>query len=641
MKSAKPGPSACRAARHKGTGGLLYTYFIPRPWRIVPRISCTAIHTTHVRVPGFTAQALVFPISVTSNSLKVRRAKPHDCRFIKTIKILSRPRLASPHVFGAMAVRRADLSSRGLYVVPSDVLDNTSLVTLILSDNNLQSLPKRIGELHELRELYLDQNALVDLPVELCQLRKLQRLSVGGNPKLCEDLLAVYDTCPRCDTLGGKGRNPARLLEYLRSLQPQPSVFAATPYTFPAWIQEEMASSKCCDDEPTSRYPIHQVCSLGHGRRDALLEVLNTLHTPEKLAIAVNEVDTGGFTPLMILGLQQLGGKHKDTLDPEDVQVLLDAGASIVVRAPGVQLSTVIHHCVKSHHIRALKHLLPVATPADLEAGDSQGHTALMWAVSGRAGLYSHSKLTSFSLVQLLIEAGASPLAVSPSTAYETSLCPLSIAVRRGAPELVAILLACIQASQVRKATNQVKVFHGASQAALPSALLEKLHDTLCTMQHPRTLDVGKQALGLYQRSLSKAEAVRYESDGGSSGVDSWEDWLARCLCSAALLLLEPGADTCELFRAAGVYSVRETLAALWSQHVHHSCGPDSFMQRGSSAHGKIGCAGGAYCDLLDWDAASGPPRHLTGSQKRSELDPNATVLPIIYGEMSLSDDDD
>ena len=88
---------------------------------------------------------------------------------------------------------------------------SNELTTLILSNNQIKSLPDWVGELMELRELYLDNNLLERLPTGFASLQ-LRRVSLGCNP-LTPALQQLYDRCPRLGA--GAGRDPTTLLQAL------------------------------------------------------------------------------------------------------------------------------------------------------------------------------------------------------------------------------------------------------------------------------------------------------------------------------------------------------------------------------------------------------------------------------------------
>ena len=75
-----------------------------------------------------------------------------------------------------------DLSSRGLTEFPRDALKRTEIKKLILSGNNLKTLPLEIGQLANIEELYLNNNHLEGaLVAEIRQMSRLRVLDLSGN----------------------------------------------------------------------------------------------------------------------------------------------------------------------------------------------------------------------------------------------------------------------------------------------------------------------------------------------------------------------------------------------------------------------------------------------------------------------------
>lgn len=75
-----------------------------------------------------------------------------------------------------------DLSGKGLTEFPKDVLKNRAATKLILSNNNLVSLPSEIGELTNLTEIYLDNNRLEgSLVAEIRKMSKLRVIDASNN----------------------------------------------------------------------------------------------------------------------------------------------------------------------------------------------------------------------------------------------------------------------------------------------------------------------------------------------------------------------------------------------------------------------------------------------------------------------------
>jgi len=65
--------------------------------------------------------------------------------------------------------------------LPLEIGNLTSLMELILGDNQLTKLPPEIGNLTSLRDLLLEYNQLTELPSQIGDLAGLERLSVGNN----------------------------------------------------------------------------------------------------------------------------------------------------------------------------------------------------------------------------------------------------------------------------------------------------------------------------------------------------------------------------------------------------------------------------------------------------------------------------
>jgi hypothetical protein len=74
-----------------------------------------------------------------------------------------------------------DLSDMGITGIPEDIGRLAKLKKLVLSNNNIQILTPKLGDLRKLEWLDLSNNQLVKLPNEIGNLRKLKRLLVSGN----------------------------------------------------------------------------------------------------------------------------------------------------------------------------------------------------------------------------------------------------------------------------------------------------------------------------------------------------------------------------------------------------------------------------------------------------------------------------
>lgn len=75
-----------------------------------------------------------------------------------------------------------DLSGQGITQVTSDVYDKIDTTDLILSDNNIQSLPSQMGKMTKLVVFKIDNNVLDgSLIGEIRQMSKLEALDVSDN----------------------------------------------------------------------------------------------------------------------------------------------------------------------------------------------------------------------------------------------------------------------------------------------------------------------------------------------------------------------------------------------------------------------------------------------------------------------------
>ncbi|KAL0020138.1 hypothetical protein WJX77_006173 [Trebouxia sp. C0004] len=79
------------------------------------------------------------------------------------------------------ALRSLNLSSCGLFALPSDIGRLAALRELRLSDNRLIALPKEVGQLMHLRRLVADNNMLTAIPVELKRCSDLREVSLESN----------------------------------------------------------------------------------------------------------------------------------------------------------------------------------------------------------------------------------------------------------------------------------------------------------------------------------------------------------------------------------------------------------------------------------------------------------------------------
>ena len=82
----------------------------------------------------------------------------------------------------APASKTADYSGKGLAKFPKEVLGQTNLVILDISDNNLTgALPAEIRHLTKLEELNASNNKMTGIPAEIGQLSKLKTLNYANN----------------------------------------------------------------------------------------------------------------------------------------------------------------------------------------------------------------------------------------------------------------------------------------------------------------------------------------------------------------------------------------------------------------------------------------------------------------------------
>lgn len=90
--------------------------------------------------------------------------------------------------FGALywfnSLRKLDVSDNMLRELPGEINSLTELVLMNAARNQMTSLPKEIGALHELKALDLSHNLLSDLPLELSGLTTLTYLNISSNKLL-------------------------------------------------------------------------------------------------------------------------------------------------------------------------------------------------------------------------------------------------------------------------------------------------------------------------------------------------------------------------------------------------------------------------------------------------------------------------
>ncbi|EMO85710.1 E-cadherin-binding leucine-rich repeat protein LRR20 [Leptospira santarosai] len=74
---------------------------------------------------------------------------------------------------------------KGNYKDLAEALQNPKEVRILdLSENQLTTFPKEIGQLQKLQKLYLNENRLITLPKEIGQLKNLRWLSLKNNTAL-------------------------------------------------------------------------------------------------------------------------------------------------------------------------------------------------------------------------------------------------------------------------------------------------------------------------------------------------------------------------------------------------------------------------------------------------------------------------
>jgi len=97
-------------------------------------------------------------------------------------------------------LQRLDLNNNQLATLPEEIGQLVNLQRLNLNNNQLATLPKEIGQLVNLQELDLNNNQLATLPKEIGQLVNLQRLNLNNNqlatlPKEIGQLMNLQCLC--------------------------------------------------------------------------------------------------------------------------------------------------------------------------------------------------------------------------------------------------------------------------------------------------------------------------------------------------------------------------------------------------------------------------------------------------------------
>ncbi|KAH9635538.1 hypothetical protein HF086_003152 [Spodoptera exigua] len=123
------------------------------------------------------------------------------------------------HVFKAAAeaeVHIVDFSKNKLTALPSGIVQvSDTLSSLVLSSNNLSSIPPEINRCRHLQYLDLGKNVLMELPPELGDLKNLRELVISNNKTL--ELMGNCFRQPRHAILA---KGTASILSYLRDRIP-------------------------------------------------------------------------------------------------------------------------------------------------------------------------------------------------------------------------------------------------------------------------------------------------------------------------------------------------------------------------------------------------------------------------------------
>lgn len=81
--------------------------------------------------------------------------------------------------------------------LPAEIRTLTNLQTLDVSNNNMTGIPAEIGQLSKLRVLNYANNQITGLPNELGNLSQLQIFDLSGNPKVSQqDLSGIRAKLP-------------------------------------------------------------------------------------------------------------------------------------------------------------------------------------------------------------------------------------------------------------------------------------------------------------------------------------------------------------------------------------------------------------------------------------------------------------
>jgi len=77
---------------------------------------------------------------------------------------------------------RLDLKSQGLEKLPATIFEDSNLIEVDVSYNNLRgALPSEIGKLTKLKRLNASHNQMTGLPAEIGRLQALEELDISSN----------------------------------------------------------------------------------------------------------------------------------------------------------------------------------------------------------------------------------------------------------------------------------------------------------------------------------------------------------------------------------------------------------------------------------------------------------------------------
>ncbi len=86
--------------------------------------------------------------------------------------------------------------------LPGEIRKLTNLEVLIASDNNMTGIPAEIGQLGKLKVANFANNDLSGLPLELGNLRNLETLDLRGNPDISKhDIALIQKEIPNAQIL--------------------------------------------------------------------------------------------------------------------------------------------------------------------------------------------------------------------------------------------------------------------------------------------------------------------------------------------------------------------------------------------------------------------------------------------------------